>query len=93
MEEMLAGRDYTVFSGHFHKYRKRVRNGRNHYVLSVTGGGLRGEDKKIRGPRETEYCEFDHIVWVTMTNDGPVISNLLLDGIFDDEPCQRKIIR
>ena len=26
---------------------------------------------------------FDHIVWVTMTDSGPVISNITLDGIFD----------
>lgn len=93
MEQMLADRDYTVFVGHEHTFYKYVRRGRNYYVLSVTGGGYRTKDKKIRGPRGTEYCEFDHIVWVTMTDNGPVISNLLLDGILDDEPCPRKIIQ
>ena len=93
MEQMLADRDYTVFVGHEHAFYKYVRRGRNYYVLSVTGGGYKTEDKKTRGPRGTEYCEFDHIVWVTMTDNGPVISNLLLDGILDDEPCPRKIIQ
>jgi len=93
MEKMLADRDYTVFTGHEHNYFKYVRKGQNYYVLSVTGGGYKTEDRKIREPRGTEYCEFDHIVWVTMTDNGPVISNLLLDGILDDEPCPRKIIQ
>jgi hypothetical protein len=26
---------------------------------------------------------FDHIVWVTMTDKGPVVVNVTLDGIFD----------
>jgi hypothetical protein len=25
----------------------------------------------------------DHVAWVTMTDKGPVISNVLLNGIFD----------
>ena len=47
------------------------------------GGGLSG---KLLG---MVLCQFDHIVWVTMTDDGPVMANLLLDGILDDEPCLR----
>ena len=31
--------------------------------------------------RGVEYGEFDHFVWVTMTEDAPVIANVLLDGI------------
>lgn len=34
--------------------------------------------------RGTAFGEFDHIVWVTMTDSGPRIANLLLDGIFDE---------
>ena len=30
--------------------------------------------------------EFDHIMWVTMTEEGPVVANPLLDGILDDDP-------
>ena len=78
-ESMLADREYTVFAGHNHKYSKTVRNGRNYYVLAATGGG-KAEDL-------VEKCRFDHIVWVTMTDEGPVFANLMLDGIFDDQPC------
>ncbi len=87
MEKMLSDRDYTVFTGHDHKYNKHIRNGRSYYVLSVTGAGYETEDKKTRDPNGVAECEFDHIVWVTMTNDGPVVSNILLDGILDDAPC------
>ena len=76
MEKALAGRNYTVFAGHVHRYRKFVRQGMNYYQLATTGGG-----SKMRGP---EYGEFDHIAWVTMTKEGPVIANLMLDGIWPD---------
>ena len=37
---------------------------------------------KLRGP---EFGEFDHVVWVTMTVDGPLIANLLLEGIWHED--------
>lgn len=91
-ESLLAGRNYTVFAGHDHKYSKAVRGGRAHYVLSTTGAQGRGEVYiTSRGNRSMrllglEKGEFDHIVWVTMTDEGPVVANLLLDGILDDQP-------
>jgi predicted phosphodiesterase len=83
-ESLLAGRPYTVFAGHTHIYNKSVRNGRRYYVLAITGGRGGGQDNEPLGLAE---CRFDHIVWVTMTDDGPVLANLLLEGILDDEPC------
>jgi 3',5'-cyclic AMP phosphodiesterase CpdA len=76
IEKLLAGRDYTVFAGHVHRYLKSVRQGMNYYMLATTGGG-----SKLRGPR---YGEFDHLTWVTVKKDGPVIANLMLDGIVSD---------
>ena len=38
VEKSLAGRGYTVFCGHVHRYQKFVRNGRNYYQLATTGG-------------------------------------------------------
>ncbi|PIF00903.1 MAG: hypothetical protein CR994_04455 [Maribacter sp.] len=73
VEEMLAGRKYTVFAGHTHRYLHQVRNDRNHYVLATTGGG-----SELRGPK---FGEFDHISWVTMTDDGPKLANISLSGI------------
>jgi hypothetical protein len=76
LEEELIKRPHTVFAGHVHKYLKRVRHGRSYLQLATTGGG-----SQMRG---IEEGEFDHVVWVTLTDDGPVIANLLLDGIHDE---------
>ena len=67
---------YTVFCGHIHRYQKFVRKGMNYYQLATTGGG-----SKMRGVR---YGEFDHIVWVTMKKTGPVLANMMLDGIYPE---------
>jgi hypothetical protein len=77
VERALADRPYTVFGGHVHRFQKFVRNGRNYYQLATTGGG-----SKVRGVR---YGEFDQIAWVTMKKDGPVLANLLLDGIYPED--------
>jgi hypothetical protein len=76
VERALAGRNYTVFVGHVHRYEKFVRNGMNYYQLATTGGGSR-----LRGVR---YGEFDHIVWVTMKKTGPVLANIMLDGVLPE---------
>ena len=77
VEKALAGRNYTVFAGHVHRYEKFVRNGMNYYQLATTGG-----DSRLRGVR---YGEFDHVVWVTMKKSGPVLANLMLDGIYPED--------
>ncbi|MFP6590349.1 MAG: metallophosphoesterase [Candidatus Latescibacterota bacterium] len=76
IEGMLVGRKYTVFAGHFHRYTKHVRNESNYFVLATTGGG-----SGLRGPL---FGEFDHVVWVTMFDEGPRIANLMLEGIWDE---------
>jgi hypothetical protein len=75
IEDALAAgeRKYTVFVGHEHNYAKFVRHGRDYFMLATTGGA-----SKIRG---VEYGEFDHVAWVTMKDGGPVIANVLLDGV------------
>ncbi|MBI3822521.1 MAG: metallophosphoesterase [Planctomycetes bacterium] len=73
VEKALAGRSYTVFSGHVHRYEKFVRQGMNYYQFATTGGV-----SKVRG---VEYGEFDHLVWVTMKKDGPVIANIMVDAV------------
>ena len=88
VEEMLGDRDYTVFAGHFHRYVKHVRNDRKYITLATTGGG-----SSMRGP---VYGEFDHIAWITMTDNGPRIANLLLDGIHDENvvtAASRAVVR
>jgi hypothetical protein len=77
VEKLLAGRTYTVFAGHVHRYQKFVRQGQNYYMLATTGGASR-----MRG---VEHGEFDHVVWVTMKKEGPVLANVLLDGILRED--------
>jgi hypothetical protein len=77
VEKALSGRKYTVFCGHVHRYQKYVRNGMNYYQLATTGGG-----SKLRG---LTYGEFDHITWITMKADGPLLANVLLDGILPED--------
>ena len=76
VEKLLQNRKHTVFAGHHHRYTKYERNNGKYFVLSTTGGGNR-----LRGPN---FGEFDHVVWVTMTEEGPIIANLLLEGIWDE---------
>ena len=77
VEQMLGSRPYTVFAGHFHRYVKQIRHDRRYITLSTTGGG-----SSLRG---TMYGEFDHVALVTMTDAGPRIANLALDGIHDED--------
>ena len=77
IEAALAGRPHTVFAGHWHEYAKHMVNGSAYYRLATTGGAT-----QLSG---AEKGEFDEVVWVTMTKDGPVIANLDLKGIYPDD--------
>lgn len=73
IEEALNNRKHTVIAGHEHHYQYIERNESNYYVLATTGGGS--------GLIGNRFGSFDHIVWMTMTDNGPVMANLRLDGI------------
>ena len=75
IEDALKGRPYTVFAGHTHTYFHTRRLKQNYYVLSKSGGI---EPEFDQGSR---FGHFDHVTWVTMKDDGPVLANLRLDGI------------
>lgn len=77
VENLLSDRKHTVFAGHRHRYVRYERNQSDYYILATTGGG-----SGMRGPR---FGEFDHVVWITMTEEGPILANLLLDGIWDKD--------
>ncbi len=77
LEAMLGERDYTVFAGHRHRYVRHVRNDRKYITLATTGGG-----SSLRGKI---YGEFDQVALVTMTDAGPRLANLQLDGIAGDD--------
>lgn len=75
VEKLLASRKHTVYVGHHHSYVSYERNNGRYYILATTGGG-----SGLRGPR---FGEFDHVVWITMTDNGPIMANLMLSGIWD----------
>lgn len=77
VEKLLSSRKHTVFVGHRHHYVQYERNQSNYYMLATTGGS-----SPLRGP---QFGEFDHFMWVTMTDHGPILANLQLEGIFDDK--------
>jgi len=77
IEDALGNRKYTVFAGHKHTYAKYIHRGREYYMLATTGGG-----SNLSG---FSNGKFDHFVWVTMKDDEPVIANLLLDGVADED--------
>ena len=77
VEKALADRKYTVIAGHTHRYMASVQHDRNYYVLATTGGSTR-----LRG---SAFGETDHISWVTMTEEGPSLVNLELEGILNDD--------
>jgi 3',5'-cyclic AMP phosphodiesterase CpdA len=73
IEASLGDRPYTVINGHFHSYSLTERNGRDYIHLSTTSGAQNPNDDMA----------FDHVTLVSMTDDGPSIANLRLDGILD----------
>ena len=77
VEAALAGRKHTVYAGHVHRYAKFERNDANYYTLGTTGGG-----SALRG---NAFGEFDHATWITMTDEGPRMINLTLDGMLPDD--------
>ena len=73
VEALLSDRPHTVFAGHVHHYVQYERNGQQYIHLATTGGGSR--------QRGIPYGEFDHVMWLTMEDDGPHLAILKLDGI------------
>ena len=82
VEALLGDRNYTVFAGHYHRYKKSTRHNRSYITLATTGGS-----SGLRGPL---YGEFDHVALVHMSADGPTIANLTLDGILPDDVATAK---
>jgi protein tyrosine/serine phosphatase len=74
IEALLQDRPYTMFGGHTHTYNYVRRNGRDYVTMGATGALL---------PADQTTGNMDHVAWVTMTDEGPVVSNLLLNGILD----------
>jgi hypothetical protein len=73
IESTLSDRPYTVINGHYHSYSLTERNGRDYIHLGTTSGS--------QDP--TDPMAFDHVTLVTMTDEGPSLVNLRLEGILD----------
>jgi hypothetical protein len=73
IEAALADRPYTVINGHFHAYSLTERNGRDYIHLGTTSGSQNPADP----------MGFDHVTLVTISDDGPSLVNLRLEGILD----------
>jgi len=83
IESALKDRNYTLFSGHHHTYLYNVKNGKKHFVLGTTGGGI-----ELRGEK---FGEYDHVTLVTLNNnDDPKIVNLKLSGIIKEDVVNEK---
>jgi hypothetical protein len=73
IQVMLKDRQHTVIAGHLHYYDYDLLNGHEHITMGPAGASFHHE-----GPGNV-----DHIMWVTMTEDGPEIANIALKGVFD----------
>lgn len=72
----LGDRRYSAYAGHVHNYRHSRLNGMSHIRLGPTGGSW-----VLPGPEGN----FDHVTVVTLTNSGPELANVLLEGVRDLE--------
>jgi len=73
IEDALADRPYTLFNGHLHAYRYLERHGRDYIQLGTTGGSQ----------IPTNRASSDHVMLVTVADDGVDIAKLLMQGILD----------
>lgn len=71
---LFEGRKHTFFAGHIHNYAYAERGNIQYVTLATTGGG-----SAMRG---AAFGEFDHLMWVTVTDEGPKMAAIALDGIF-----------
>ena len=73
IQQLLKNRDHTFFAGHLHYYDYDNIEGHEHITMGPAGASFHQE-----GPGNV-----DHIMWVTMTEQGPAIGNIALKGLFD----------
>ena len=73
IDQLLKKRNHTFIAGHLHYYDYDNIDGHEHITMGPAGASFHQE-----GPGNV-----DHIMWVTMTEDGPEIANIALKGIFD----------
>jgi len=82
IEALLAERPYTVVAGHEHYYNYTKRRDRDYITMATTAGIWLNEDGGA----------FDHIAWVTMTGNGPLITNIALCGLLGTPEQTQELI-
>jgi hypothetical protein len=83
-ETLLGDRKFTAFAGHKHQYAYREKGGRKYIRLATTGGLSQVKGASVSRSDAIRLGKFDHVMWVTMKQDGPRIANLTLDGIWSE---------
>ena len=73
IQQLLKDRDHTFFAGHLHYYDYDEIDGHEYITMGPIGASFHHE-----GPGNV-----DHIMWVTMTEDGPQMGNIALKGLYD----------
>ena len=73
IQQLLKNRKHTFFAGHLHYYDYDKIDGHEHITMGPVGASFHHE-----GPGNV-----DHIMWVTMADDGPQIANIALKGLYD----------
>jgi len=73
IQQLLKDRKHTFFAGHLHYYDYDNIDGYEHITMGPAGASFHHE-----GPGNV-----DHIMWVTMTENGPEMANIALKGVFD----------
>jgi len=73
IQQLLKNRKHTFFAGHLHYYDYDNIDGHEHITMGPAGASFHQE-----GPGNV-----DHVMWVTMTEDGPEMANIALKGLFD----------
>lgn len=73
IQQLVKDRGHTFFGGHLHYYDYDEIDGHEHITMGPAGASFHHE-----GPGNV-----DHIMWVTMTDDGPQMGNIALKGVFD----------
>ncbi len=73
IQKLLENRKHTFFAGHLHYYDYDDIAGTEYITMGPSGASFHQE-----GPGNV-----DHVMWVTMTEDGPEMANIALKGLFD----------
>lgn len=73
IQQLLKDRKHTFFAGHLHYYDYDKIDGYEHITMGPAGASFHHDGEG----------NVDHIMWVTMKEDGPELGNIALKGIFD----------